>query len=357
MSAPSLSELGGWPAIFSKLSVPQSLSADEAFASLVDILSGEAQPAQIGAFLLALRQKGETAEEMGAFTRAMLAFAEPLEVEGDAVDTCGTGGDRVGTLNVSTIAAFVVAGAGVTVVKHGNRAASSRAGSADVLAELGVVTDLPPASVKICVDEVGMGFCFAPRFHPAMRHAAPVRAALGIPTVFNFLGPLANPARVPYQVVGVSDPSMAPKMAMVLRSNGIRRAMVVYGSDGLDELSTTAPSTVIEVAAAVAHSRVFDIDAGVLGLARATLSDLVGGDVHDNARIARDVLEGSPGAARDIVVLNAAAALVVTGRAADFSEGVVRAAESIDSAAAKRVLDRLVEVSRRVAAASPAARQ
>ncbi len=351
MGTPELADLGGWRAVLTKLATARPLDPDEAYAAMVDILSGQAQPAQIGAFLIGLRQKGETADEMAAFTRAVLAFAEPLDIDGDAVDTCGTGGDGSGSLNVSTIAAFVVAGAGVTVVKHGNRAASSRAGSADVLGALGVVTDLPPGSVRKCVEEAGMGFCFAPRFHPAFRHVGPVRQALGIPTVFNFLGPLANPARVPFQVVGVSDPKMAPKMALVLRSNGVRRAMVVYGSDGLDELSTTAPSTVVEVSAAEAHSKVFDVAAADLGLPTSDMASLKGGDAEDNAAIVRAVLSGTEGPHRDIVLLNAAAALVVTGRAGDFKDGIEVAAESIDSGAALAVLDRLVRVSQRVAPA------
>jgi anthranilate phosphoribosyltransferase len=337
----TLSELGGWSAILAKLSARRSLEPEEAYAAMTGILTGQAEPSQIGAFLIGLRSKGETAEEIAAFARAMLACAEPLEVTGSAVDTCGTGGDGAGTLNVSTLAAFVVAGAGVRVVKHGNRAASSRAGSADVLAELGVVIDLDPSSVAACVEECGMGFCFAPRFHPAMRHAGPVRAALGVPTVFNFLGPLVNPARVPYQVVGVGDPTMAPKMAMVLRANGTQRSMVVYGSDGLDELTVTAPSTVIEVASGEAHSKVFDIDAMDHGIARASLEELSGGDAARNAAIAREVLGGKRGPYRDIVVFNAAAALVVTGRAGGFEEGISQACASIDSGAAEAVLEKL----------------
>ena len=349
---PKLDDIGGWPEIFRKLAASRDLSQVEAYAALAEIWSGEAKESQIGAFLLGLRQKKETAEEMVGLTKAMLAFAEKLEIAGDSVDTCGTGGDRSGSVNVSTIAAFVVAGAGVAVVKHGNRAASSKAGSADVLGELGVAVDLPPAAVKTCVEEVGMGFCFAPRFHPAMRFAIPVRQALGIPTVFNFLGPLANPARVPFQVVGVSDQAMGPKMALVLRSNGVRRALVVYGHDGLDEISTTAPSTIIEVSANEIRSKVYDVDPVDFGIGRARLEDLKGGDAKHNAQCARAVLAGEKGPHRDIAVVNAAAALLVSGAVGSFEEGIQVASESIDSRKAAGVWDGLAQLSTRLAAES-----
>ena len=259
------------------------------------------------------------------------------------IDTCGTGGDRSGTINVSTVAAFVAAGAGARVCKHGNRAATSAAGSADVLEALGVVIDLGPDGVAACVEQAGMGFCFAARFHPAMRHAIPVRRELGVPTVFNFLGPLANPARVRRQVVGVSDPAMAEKVLGVLRANGADHAWVVYGHDGLDELTTADRSTVHEWR----HGEVrrFEVDPAALGLAPAVRGDLVGGDAATNATLARSILEGAPGARRDIVVLNAAAALVVAGVCADLAAGVAAAEKSIDSGAATRVLDDLVRVS------------
>ncbi|HUY64881.1 MAG TPA: anthranilate phosphoribosyltransferase [Acidimicrobiales bacterium] len=345
---------GGWPAVLSRLLAGGDLSGDEAAEALAAVLSGEATDGQIGAFVTALRMKGETVQEMSGFLRAMLAHAEPLSIPGDLVDTCGTGGDRSRSINVSTMAALVVAGAGARVCKHGGRAASSAAGSADVLEALGVVIDLGAEGVARCVAEVGMGFCFAPRFHPAMRYAGPVRRELGVATVFNFLGPLANPARARHQVVGVSDPAMAEKMLGVLMANGTRRAMVVHGHDGLDELSTTGPSTVLE-----AHSTGPDstepvigrttVDATSFGLARATLDDLRGGDAATNAEVVRRVLHGQPGAHRDIVVLNAAAALVVAGRVDDLAAGVEQAGSAIDDGRAALVLDDLVRVSNEAA--------
>jgi anthranilate phosphoribosyltransferase len=313
-----------------------------------EILAGNAGAAQIAAFAVALRIKGETVEEMAAFVSAMLGFAEavPLDplVASTVIDTCGTGGDRSGTINVSTIAAFVAAGAGAKVCKHGGRAATSRAGSADVLEALGVVIDLGPDGVARCVEDAGMGFCFAPRFHPAMRHAIPVRRELGVPTVFNFLGPLANPARVQRQVIGVSDPRMAAKALGVLQANGATHAMVVYGHDGLDELTTVGTSAVHELRDGSVSS--YEVSAAALGLGPAVLEDLVGGDAAVNAERVREVLAGKSGPHRDIVVLNAAAALVVAGLASGFEEGVAEACASIDSGRAAAVLDGLVRVSR-----------
>ena len=343
----------GWPAIFSKLASRIDLSGEEAFSVLVEILSGNAQESQIGAFLLGLRQKGETADEITGLTRAMLSFAESITLDGDCIDTCGTGGDRSGTINVSTMSAFVVAGTGLRVVKHGNRAASSSSGSADLLEALGVVTTLDPSDVKRCIESVGMGFCFAPRFHPAMKFAGPVRSALGIPTVFNFLGPLANPARVPYQVVGVSDHKMAPKMAMVLRNNGIKRALVVYGHDGLDELSTTSSSTVIEVSADEVKSKVYDISPGDYGIELSTIEALRGGDAQVNAAHTRQVLAGVVGPHFDIVILNAGAALYAAGRASSIAQGIEMARESIQSGKAAKVLEDLRTLSQQLASGQP----
>ncbi|HEX8581242.1 MAG TPA: anthranilate phosphoribosyltransferase, partial [Acidimicrobiales bacterium] len=259
------------------------------------------------------------------------------------VDTCGTGGDRSRTINVSTIAALVVAGAGGRVCKHGNRAASSACGSADLLEALGVAIDLGPAGVARCIDEVGIGFCFAPRFHPAMRHAGPARRELGVPTVFNFLGPMANPARVRRQVLGVSDPSMAERMAQVLGANGAERALVVYGHDGLDELTTTTTSTVLELRDG--GLRTYVVDPVELGLAPADPAELKGGDAATNASLARAVLGGEPGPRRDVVLLNAAAGLVAAGLADDLVDGLVLAASSIDEGRAAATLDRLVDIS------------
>lgn len=342
-------QMGKWPGVLQRLLAGRSLSADEAEQVMGEILAGAASPAQTAGFMVALRAKGESVEEMTGLIRAMMAHAEPLSIDGDLVDVVGTGGDRLGSINVSTIAACIVAGAGVPVCKHGNRAASSSVGTADVLEALGVVVDLGPSGVVRCVKEAGMGFCFAPRFHPAMRHAGPVRKELGVPTVFNFLGPLANPARTKFQLVGVSDPAMAPVMAGVLAANGTRRSMVVYADDGLDELSVTSPSTVVEVTAVVGGDpevKTWHLDPADLGFPRARMEDLRGGDALFNADVIRRVLDGERGPRRDIGVLNAAAALVLSGQCPSMAEGVERAAGSIDSGKARQVLDALVRVSR-----------
>lgn len=337
---------GGWPGVLGRVTRGEHLAVDEAAAAFGEILAGEATPAQVGAFVAALRTRGETVEELTGFVRSMRAHAEripALEGATDLVDTCGTGGDRSGSINVSTIAALVVAGAGCRVCKHGGRAASSVAGSADVLEALGVVIDLDGRGVARCVEEAGIGFCFAPRFHPAMRHAAPVRRELGIATVFNFLGPMANPAHVVRQVIGVGDATMATKMLGVLEANGAEHAMVVHGSDGLDELSTVAPSMVLEVRSG--ERRSFEVDARDLGLAPASRESLRGGDAAANAAAARRVLAAEHGPHRDVVLLNAAAALVVAGRAADLPAGLSVAAASIDSGSAATALERLVAAS------------
>jgi anthranilate phosphoribosyltransferase len=343
--------LGGWPGVLGRLVAGDSLSADEAECALGEVLAGEATEAQIAAFAVALRTKGETVAEMHGLVRAMLAHALALSIDGDLLDVVGTGGDRLGSINVSTLAALIAAGAGAKVCKHGNRAASSSVGTADVLEALGVVADLGPAGVASCVAEAGMGFCFAPRFHPGFRFVGPVRRQLGIPTVFNFLGPLANPAGVRYQLVGVSDPAMAEKMAGVLGANGSRRAMVMHADDGLDELSVTSPSTIIELTGDGTdyEVRTWRLDPADLGLPRATLTDLSGGDAAFNASAIRAVLAGRRGAHRDIGALNAAAALVVAGRAEDIASGLGLANDSLDSGAAARVLDTMAEVSRREA--------
>jgi anthranilate phosphoribosyltransferase len=346
-TAISLEALGGWPFVLGRLMAGHDLTGAEASAALGDILEGNATSAQIAAFAVGLRMKGETVEEMAALVRTMLAFAEPVVVPGDAdvIDTCGTGGDRSHSINVSTIAAFVVAGAGARVVKHGNRAASSRSGSADVLEALGVVIDLGPDGVVRCVEEAGIGFCFAPRYHAASRHAIPTRRELGVPTVFNFLGPLANPARPRRQLVGVSDPAMAAKVAGVLHANGATRALVVYGHDGLDELTTTTTSTIVEVGpdGSLATS---ELDPSELGFSRVQKTDLQGGDATTNAELAQQVLAGVAGPHRDIVVLNAAAALVAADRAPDLASGVAQAQAAIDDGRAQAALAKLVSASR-----------
>lgn len=344
----TLEELGGWRGVLGRVAAGEDLSSEEAAAALAEVLEGNATPAQIAAFTFGLRCKGETVAEMSGMVAAMLAASErvmlPADLVDRVVDTCGTGGDRSGSINVSTIAALVVAGAGVPVCKHGGRAASSQAGSADVLEALGVVIDLGPAGVARCVVEAGIGFCFAPRYHPAMRHAIPVRRELGVPTAFNFLGPLANPARVRRQVVGVGDPVMAPKMAGVLAAGGSRRVMVVHGAGGLDELSTAGLSSVHSFEAGVFSETV--VDPAALGLAPAAVEDLRGGDAATNAVLARAVLAGEPGPRRDIVLLNAAAGLVVGGACADLERGLEVAAAVVDDGRAAACLDRLVAVSR-----------
>ena len=349
-SAPSLADLGGWPFILGRLVGGEDLGSAEASAALSEILAGAATSAQIAAFAVSLRMKGETVEEMTGLVRTMLAHAEvvPVPAEIDVVDTCGTGGDRSRSVNVSTMAALVVAGAGARVCKHGNRAMSSLAGSADVLEALGVVIDLGPGAVLRCIEQAGMGFCFAPRFHPALRHAGPTRRELGVATVFNFLGPLANPARPRRQVVGVSNPAMAHKMLGVLEANGATHAMVVYGHDGLDELTTTTTSTMVELVDGAVRSVV--VDPRGLGLDPATADDLLGGDAETNAELTRRVLAGEKGPHRDVVVLNAAAGILAAGLAADLEEGLTAAERSLDEGRAADVLARLVKTSQEVAA-------
>ena len=352
----SFDALGAWPGVLTRLLDGGSLSADEAETVFGQILSGDATPAQIAGLAVALRSKGESVGEMTGFVRAMTSHAVPLPLAPgtDVVDTCGTGGDRLRSINVSTIASLVVAASGAKVFKHCGRASSSAVGAADVLEALGAVADLGPEGVVRSIDEVGLGFCFAPRYHPAMRFAGPVRRELGIPTVFNFLGPLANPARARFQVIGVSDPAMADKMLGVLAANGTRRAMVVHGDDGLDELSTTGPSTVHELIRTSDGSdpagdgsvsvEVYRVDPSDLGLARSSLDDLRGGDAAVNADAIRRVVAGDASPHRDIALLNAGAALLVVGRAPDLAAGVALAAELIDSGRAATVLDDFIRV-------------
>lgn len=340
----TLADLGGWPAVLGALTRRRDLSAEQAGAAMTEILQGQASPAQIAAFIVALRMKGETVEEMTGLLAAMMDLAEQVPLAGlDVVDTCGTGGDRSSSINVSTIAAFVVAGAGAAVCKHGNRAQSSQCGSADVLEALGVAFELGPEGVAACVEEAGMGFCFAPRFHPAMRHAGPTRRELGVPTVFNFLGPLANPARARRQALGVADPAMGERMIGVLAANGAERALVVYGHDGLDELSTTTTSTVLELREGAV--RTYVVDPADLGLRHARPADLKGADAAANADVARRVLGGERGPYRDIVLLNAAAGVVAAGLADHLAGGLEAATAAVDEGRAAAVLERLVTVS------------
>ena len=323
----------------------QDLDRETARTAMDEIMDGAASPVQIAGLLAALRTKGETVDEICGMVDSMRAHARAVRLKGGAVDTCGTGGDGSMTFNISTAAALVAAGAGARVAKHGNRAASSRCGSADVLEALGVAIALPPAGVVACVEDAGMGFFFAPAYHPAMRHAGPVRSELGIRTVFNVLGPLANPAGVRHQALGVADPAMAPLMAGVLHELGHEHALVFAGAGGLDELSLDGPSRVLEVTPdGVTESA---IDPAALGLGSASRDDLRGGDAAENAARVHAVLAGEPGPSRDVVLLNAAAALVAAGTSPTIGDGIERAAQSIDSGGAQRVLERLITVSNR----------
>jgi len=344
----SLEELGGWRQILSTLTAGQDLSAEQGRTAMETILAGDASPAQIAGYIVALRMKGEAVDEVTGMVEAMLGAASPIALPAgvDAIDIVGTGGApsrRVHALNVSTISCFVAAGAGAKVCKHGNRKASSTSGSTDVLDALGIGVELDGPGVARCVDEVGVGFCFARVFHPAMRHAGPVRAELGVPTVFNFLGPLANPARVRRQVIGVADLRVAPTVVGVLRQRDFARAMVVHGHDQMDEITLTGPSTIFELRAG--EVREYELDPTSLGLALATPEQLRGGDAEANAAIARAVLGGETGPYRDIVLLNAAAGLVVAGVVDDLGGGLEAARASIDGGKAAAALEALIAVS------------
>jgi anthranilate phosphoribosyltransferase len=347
--ADTLGPTGGWPALLARLIRRESLTAASAADALGAILEGGVDPIVVAGFAAALATKGETDEELIGFVDALRAHGESVEVNRLVIDTCGTGGDRLGTINVSTTAALIAAGGGVAVCKHGGRAASSVSGSADVLEALGVAIELGPNGVSRCIDEAGMGFCFAPRFHPAMRFVAPVRRALGVSTVFNLLGPLVNPARAKHQVIGVSDPAAAPKLIAVLEAVGSQHAMVVYGHDGLDELSIGGGSTVHELRRAPDGSAIRTVtalDPRALGIPDAGLDAIRGGSPEENAARVRAVLRGETGPQREIALLNAAAAFIVAGAADSFAEGLLLAARSIDSGAAEHALDRLIDVSR-----------
>ncbi len=310
---------------------------------MTEIMEGAATPAQVAGFVVALRSKGETTDEIAGLVRTMRSYSQKVDVTGDLVDTCGTGGDRAGTFNVSTAAALVCAGAGASVAKHGNRAASSRCGSADVLEALGVRIDLPPDGVAACIKEARIGFCFAPVFHPAMRHAAVPRRELGVATIFNFLGPLTNPAGAKRQAIGVSDPSMLKRMVDVLKQLGSEHVVAFHGDGGLDELALSGPSTVVELLDG--ETRSYQVDPSELHLERAGLREIAGGSAEENARAIRSVLEGESGPRRDIVVLNAAAGLIAAALAPDFVEGIALAAQALDSGSASTALERLISVS------------
>jgi anthranilate phosphoribosyltransferase len=338
-----------WPELLSSLVRGEDLTRDETAWAMEQVLTGSATAAQLAGFVIALRSKGETVEELVGLADTMLEFATPIEIPGPAVDVVGTGGDRANTVNISTMAAIVAAGAGARVVKHGNRAASSACGAADVLEALGVVLDLAPEQQSTVVDQVGLGFLFAPYYHPALRHASAVRKELGVPTVFNFLGPLANPAQPSALAVGVADSRMAELMAGVFAGRG-GQGMVFHGRDGLDELTTTTSSTVWSFAdGTVSRS---ELDPEELSLAPARAGDLVGAGPEVNAQVVRDLLAGVGGPVRDIVVLNAAAALTAydkpdPDRLLDqFRAGVARAEEALSSGDAARKLSDWVEATR-----------
>ena len=329
--------------VIAKLLERRSLDTAEAAGAMVEIMEGAATPAQVAGFVVALRAKGETTDEVVGLVETMRSYATRISVGGPLLDTCGTGGDRAGTFNVSTVAAIVCAGAGAKVAKHGNRAASSRCGSADVLEALGVNIDLEPAAVVRCIAEASIGFCFAPRFHPAMRHAAAPRRELGVATVFNFLGPLTNPAGAAHQALGVSDPRMLDVMVETLGRLGSEHVVAFHGHGGIDELSLSGPSQVVELDNGKLDRWILD-PAG-LGLAPAEIGAIAGGTATENAVMVRSVLDGEPGPRRDVVVLNTAAGLVAAGISDGFQAGLDAAAEAIDSKSAARALDRLITVS------------
>ncbi len=330
------------------------LSREEACAAMEEVLEGKATDAQIAAFATALAMKGETVDELVGFARAIRAHAAPLFrleprefLSGTGpqalVDTCGTGGDSSGSFNISTAAAFVVAGAGVRVAKHGNRSVTSRCGSADVIEQLGVKIDLPPARMREAIGAVGIGFLFAPAVHAAMKYAAPARRQLRLRTVFNMLGPLTNPAGATAQIVGVYEKAVVRKLAGALKELGLRRGFVVHGDDGLDEITTTGRTMVAEISDKGVET--YSVSPEDFGVARAVPADLAGGEANENAAMIREVLEGQPGPRRDVVLVNAAAALVISGSAPDLPAGMAAARLSVDSGAALARLRSLAEFS------------
>jgi anthranilate phosphoribosyltransferase len=332
-----------WPEILGRLVADSSLEREEAADALAAILRGEVAEVVISSFLTALTAKGESAEEMSGFVDAMIAAAETFHVPEGTIDIVGTGGDRLHTVNISTMAALTVAACGVPVAKHGNRAASSSVGTADVLEALGVRIDVDAATVARCVREAGMGFCFAQRFHPGLRFLGPIRRQLGFPTVFNVLGPLANPAGVRRLLVGVANDAMIERMAIVLQNRGVEHAILVHADDGLDELSLGSVSTVVEVTPSTILTTRFD-PAARLGRHHA-VRELVGGDVATNVGALEDYLAGHPGAVFDTVTANAGLALVVAGRASSIEEGSLLAAAAVLDGRARATLERLVACS------------
>ena len=330
-------------ALIAKVATGAALTREEAASAFDRMMSGEATPSQMGGLLMALRVRGETVEEITGAVSTMRAKMLTVDAPKDAVDVVGTGGDASGSYNISTCAAFIVAGAGVPVAKHGNRALSSRSGAADVLGALGVRVDLDPGAIAGCINDAGIGFMFAPLHHPAMKNVGPTRVELGTRTIFNLLGPLSNPAGVKRQMVGVFSKHWVEPIAQVLKNLGAERAYVVHGSDGLDEITTSGPTSV----AALENGKVrtFEITPEEVGLSKVKPDVLRGGDADENAVALKSVLEGKKGPYRDVAVFNAAAALVVAGLASDLKSGVVIAQKSIDSGEAEGRLDRLIAVS------------
>ena len=321
----------------------RSLTVDEAASVMEEIMGGEVTPAQFGAFVTALRLKGETVDEITGLAKTMRAKAIAVTIAEPVVDTCGTGGDGLHTFNISTVAAFVAAGAGLKVAKHGNRAMSSQCGSADVLEALGVKIDLNAEQVQRCLEEVGMGFMFAPVFHPAMKYASAPRREIGIRTVFNIIGPLTNPAGAGAQVLGVADESLLEKLASVLQSLGCNHALVVHGDDGLDEITITGKTRVCELKGGRIQS--YSISPEDFGLSQASLENLKGGSADENAALLRRILAGDTGPQRDVVLMNAAAVLLVGEKVGTLQEGISLAKEVIDSGRALMKLEQLIEFS------------
>ena len=332
-----------WAGVITRLMKREDLTRDEAHSGMAEVMSGRATQAQISAFIVSVSAKIETTDEMTGFVDAMYEAAVTVDLDLPAVDLVGTGGDRAGTFNISTTAAFVAAGAGVRIAKHGNRAASSETGSADLLDALGIRLDMSPEDTVRMIGEVGFGFFFAPHYHPAMRHAGPVRRELGVRTVFNFLGPLCHPANVKHTAIGVSDAGRAERMIEVLANRGTEYAFVYHGEDGLDEMTITGPSMIYRLRNGEITTAEFTPED--FGVPRAKLGDIKGGDATENVAITRDVLGGRGGPHRDIVLINAAPAIVVAGLAEGFADGIELAAESIDSGDAVAVLDRGVAFS------------
>ena len=329
-----------------KLVNGRDLSRDEAAGAMEEIMEGQATQAQFGAFVIALRLKGETVDEITGLAQVMRAKSLQVAFDGPSVDTCGTGGDDLGTFNISTVSAFVVTGAGLTVAKHGNRAMSSRCGSADILEQYGVKIDLGAEGVKRCMEQVGIGFMFAPRYHPAMKHAAGPRREIGVRTIFNVLGPLTNPAGARFQVLGVATDALGEKLVQVLDRLGSERVLVVHGEDHLDEVSLSAPTHIWELRDGSISD--YTISPADLGFEAVPLDELKGGSIEENTATMASVLSGDKGPRRDVVVANAAAGIVAGGGAESLAEGVSKAQRSIDSGAALEKLKALAELSRKL---------